>query len=231
MKVTIDHQIGQLVPKCRLGISVIRDVHIQKAGPEFIQEFQRLQQEIAGHYRLDKLAGDLRIAAVRNMYKKLAFDPGRYRPAAEALVRRVLQNKGVYEINSAVDVNNYCSMKYLLPFGLYDLDQVKGDVLYGVAGPGQYVNIAGKSVSTAGKPCLSDADGVFGNPTADSLRTAVTHHSRNLLSVIYADEEIGDDELNQMIKHTGDMLARYNAGTVGEDRIVYGNSVLFKGEI
>ncbi|SDE99596.1 B3/B4 domain-containing protein [Sporomusa acidovorans] len=220
MKLTIHESISHVVPNCHLGYLIINDVIVRGTPPALNQEFDKLQIEVAKAYDMDILPKLPRILSVRNMYKKLNFDPARYRPASEALVRRVLQKKYLYYVNSAVDVNNYCSIKFLLPFGLYDLGKIVGDVAYVRATEGYYTNIAGKEVSTDNKPFLADNIGVFGNPTADSRRTAVNLATRNLLAVIYADESVGAAELNEVLDFAAAMFVCYNGGYVSEKHIV-----------
>ncbi|MPM79992.1 hypothetical protein SDC9_127035 [bioreactor metagenome] len=214
MRLIIDKSIKRVVPNCRLGYVIVNAVNVRGTPPALAREFSQLQAEAAKMYNIDILQTVPRIIAVRSMYKKLDFDPSRYRPASEALVRRVLNNKGLYFVNSAVDVNNYCSIKYLMPFGLYDADQIQGDITYRMAEKGFYVNISGKEVSTNGKPFLADQDGVFGNPTSDARRTAVTLSTKNIMSVVYADEEIADSTLSEVLDFAGAMLVRYNGGTI-----------------
>lgn len=220
MNVSIDENISRLMPDCRLGLAVVEDTVIKGTPAALAQEFLQLQAEIGRAYNLEVIAKLPRIMAVRNMYRKLRFDPSRYRPASEALIRRVLQHKNLYYVNSAVDVNNYCSLKFLLPLGLYDAGSIDGDIAYVAAPPGMYLNIAGHEASTDGKPFLSDRQGVFGNPTSDSRRTAVTLTTRKLLSVIYADGEVADAELAEMVDFTAEMLVRYNGGRVSGRKIV-----------
>ena len=220
MKITIHESISHVVPNCRLGYLTINNVIVRGTPTALSQQFDKLQIEVGQAYNMDILPKLPRVLAVRNMYKKLHFDPARYRPASEALVRRVLQKKNLYYVNSAVDVNNYCSIKYLLPFGLYDLDQIAGDVSYKLAPEGQYTNMAGKLVSTENKPFLTDDVGVFGNPTADSRRTAVNLTTRNLVAVIYADESVSALELNDILDFTADMFICYNGGTVAGKYII-----------
>ncbi len=221
MKLTIHENISQILPNCRLGYALIDEVAVKGSPPQLSQEFYQLQQEVAAAYKIELLPNIPRIAAVRAMYKKMAFDPTRYRPASEALVRRVLNSKGLYYINSAVDVNNYCSLKFLVPFGLYDADKIHGDIQYVLAEAGSYVNIGGKIGYTNHKPFLRDEQGVFGNPTADAGRTAVTLQTKKLLSVIYADEEVSNEALQKMIDCTVDMFVRYNSGVVRERGIIF----------
>jgi DNA/RNA-binding domain of Phe-tRNA-synthetase-like protein len=221
MKLIIHQRIKQVIPKCRLAYIVFEDVTVRGTPLALFQDFFRLQAEVAKIYNIDILSSIPRLAAVRSMYKKLDFDPSRYRPSSEALVRRILQKKEIYYANSAVDVNNYCSIKYLLPFGVYDFAQIQGDIIYDFAKPGSYVNIAGRSVSTDDKPFLSDQIGVFGNPTSDAGRTAVKLTTNKLLLMVYADEEVTDNEIQSMLDFTAEMMVLYNGGTAVVKNIVH----------
>jgi DNA/RNA-binding domain of Phe-tRNA-synthetase-like protein len=220
LKLTIDAGIMESCPDCHLGYLVIRGVSITGSSAALSQEFFKLQDEVAKVYKINSLAKLPRIMAIRNMYKKLEFDPSRYRPASEALVRRVLQHKGVYYVNSAVDASNYCSLKYLIPFGLYDLDNIEGDIQYRRAEHGSYENIGGNHVSTERKPFLTDAAGVFGNPTSDARRTAVSLSTTNMLSVAYAGGDTDRSELEEILQFAGEILTRYNGGSVEEMNMV-----------
>ena len=221
-QLSIDAGILSSCPDCRLGCLLIRDVKIVGSSPALSQEFLKLQSEVAKIYNMEELTKLPPIMAVRAMYKKLDFDPSRYRPASEALVRRVLQHKSLYYVNSAVDASNYCSLKFLVPFGLYDWDKIEGATVYRRAHDGSYVNMGGNQVSTDGKPFLTDQLGVFGNPTSDSRRTAVSLITRNLLSVVYAGSGTGRGELARILEFTGEILTRYNGGVVQASEIVGG---------
>ncbi|NMC31509.1 MAG: hypothetical protein GYA36_03480 [Veillonellaceae bacterium] len=221
-EIRIDEGILSSCPDCRLGCLMISDVKIVGSSSALSQEFLKLQNEVAKIYNIAELTNLPPIMAVRTMYKRLDFDPARYRPASEALVRRVLQHKSLYYVNSAVDASNYCSLKFLVPFGLYDRDRIEGNILYRRAHDGFYVNMGGNRVSTEGKPFLTDSQGVFGNPTSDSRRTAVSLTTRNLLSVVYAGTGTSEDELNRILDVAGDMITRYNGGFVQTRAIVGG---------
>ncbi|WP_018703116.1 B3/B4 domain-containing protein [Anaeromusa acidaminophila] len=220
MKIQIDKTIGERLPYCQLGYLILNGVSVKGTPPALSREITQLQAEMAERYQMNVLPQVPKIMAVRNMYKKLSVDPSRYRPASEALVRRVLQNRSLYFVNSAVDVNNFCSLKYLLPFGLYDLDKIAGDcVMYRIVGEGAYTNIAGHTIQAGHRPYLCDADDIFGNPSSDSRRTAVTLSTERLLCVIYADEEESKEELAAMLDFTAEMLMRYNGGILVEKGI------------
>jgi DNA/RNA-binding domain of Phe-tRNA-synthetase-like protein len=63
-------------------------------------------------------------AAVRTMYKKVGIDPTKTRPSNEALLRRVRKGDTLPRINAAVDVINWCSLEFQLPYGLYDASKI-----------------------------------------------------------------------------------------------------------
>lgn len=126
-------------------------------------------------------------AAVRTMYKRVGIDPTKTRPSSEALLRRVRKGDELPRINSLVDVINWCSLETQLPYGLYDLDKIEGDVTLrlGLSGE-EYAGIRKDTVHVAGRMTLADALGPFGNPTSDSARTMVTTETVRALVVIFA---------------------------------------------
>lgn len=126
-------------------------------------------------------------AAVRTMYKRAGIDPTKTRPSSEALLRRVRKGDELPRINSLVDVVNWCSLESQLPFGLYDLDHVRGDVTLRLGREGEdYPGIRKDVVHVGGRLTLADAEGPFGNPTSDSARTMVTTATSRALVVIFA---------------------------------------------
>ena len=125
-------------------------------------------------------------AAVRTMYKQVGIDPTKTRPSSEALLRRVRKGDELPRINSLVDVINWCSLETQLPFGLYDMDRIQGDVTLRLGSDGEeYAGIRKDTVHVAGRLTLADDAGPFGNPTSDSARTMVTTVTTKALVVIF----------------------------------------------
>ena len=142
-------------------------------------------------------------AAVRTMYKRVGLDPTKTRPSSEALLRRVRRGDELPRINSLVDVINWCSLETQLPFGLYDLDQIRGNVELRIGRDGEeYAGIRKDAVHVAGRLTLSDDHGPFGNPTSDSARTMVTTATTRALVVIFCPAPVGQDELSRALELT-----------------------------
>lgn len=127
------------------------------------------------------------LAPARRLYQAFGIDPTSTRPSSEALLRRILQGKPFPAINSAVEVCNLCSTTFLLPIGLYDSDNLRGEVVLRRGNPGEsYSGIRKDAVNVVGRPVLVDGEGPFGNPTSDSARTCVTEVTVSLFMVIFA---------------------------------------------
>lgn len=123
----------------------------------------------------------------RKLYHALGIDPSKTRPSSEALLRRVLQGKGLYQVNAVVDAANLASLALLLPVGLYDTSKIRPPVVlrFGEEEEG-YEGIRKDRVNVGGRPVLVDAEGPFGNPTSDSLRTCVTGATTSVWFVLFA---------------------------------------------
>ena len=155
------------------------------------------------------------VAETRAMFHRLGVDPTKTRPASEALLRRVLQGKGLPQIHPAVDVCNLASFEHQLPIGLYDRAHVKGPIFARLGRPGEgYEGIRKGFVNLTGRPMLADDDGAFGAPTSDSARTQVTEETKTLLGVIYCPAERPDQQLTLMLARVADLLARHCGATV-----------------
>ena len=126
------------------------------------------------------------IEATRRVYKTCGKDPSRYRPASEALIRRVLQGKALYQIDTLVDLINLASIAYGYSIGGFDADKFKGDTLtLGVGKAGEpYEGIGRGMINIEGLPVYRDAEGGVGTPTSDHERTKIELSTTHLMVLI-----------------------------------------------
>jgi len=132
---------------------------------------------------LKKLSG---IAATRRVYKACGKDPSRYRPASEALIRRMLQGKELYQIDTLVDLINLASIKFGYSIGGFDANKFVGDTLtLGIGKTGEpYEGIGRGMLNIEGLPVYRDAVGGVGTPTSDNERTKITLSTTRLCVLI-----------------------------------------------
>ena len=126
------------------------------------------------------------IAATRRVYRACGKDPSRYRPASEALIRRQLQGKALYQIDTLVDLVNLASIAYGYSIGGFDADKMVGDTLtLGIGREGEpYEGIGRGMLNIAGLPVYRDATGGVGTPTSDNERTKMTLGTRRLVALV-----------------------------------------------
>ena len=126
------------------------------------------------------------IAATRRVYRACGKDPSRYRPASEALIRRVLQGKALYQIDTLVDLINLASMAFGYSIGGFDADKFVGNTLtLGIGKEGEpYEGIGRGMINIHGLPVYRDEIGGVGTPTSDHERTKITIDTTHLLVLI-----------------------------------------------
>jgi DNA/RNA-binding domain of Phe-tRNA-synthetase-like protein len=150
------------------------------------------------------------VAAVRTMYKRVGLDPTKTRPSSEALLRRVRRGDALPRINTMVDVCNWCSLEFQLPYGLYDAAHIEGDVELRRGRPGElYAGIRKDAVHVGGRIALADSAGAFGNPTSDSARTMVTTGTTRALLVVFAPREVDARQLSHVLDATSKRMVEF----------------------
>lgn len=153
-------------------------------------------------------------AAVRAMYRRFGVDPTKTRPSSEALLRRVRKGDPLPRINNVVDVCNWCSIEFQVPYGLYDVSKIEGAIEMRTGRAGEsYAGIRKDAVNVEGRLVLADAWGPFGNPTSDSARTMVTPAAASILTVIFAPASIGARDLERMLDTTSARMREFAGGT------------------
>lgn len=148
------------------------------------------------------------IAAARRALKALGTDPSRYRVSSEALMRRLVQGKALYRINTVVDTNNLVSLHTGLAAGSYRLDALQAPLVLRKGRPGEsYAAIGRGAFNLENLPVLADAQGPFGSPTSDSARSMITLEADRVLMVLYG---FGDASgLGRALDFALDCLASY----------------------
>lgn len=152
-------------------------------------------------------------ASVRTMYKRVGLDPTKTRPSNEALLRRVRKGQPLPRVNSLVDIINWCSVEFQLPYGLYDRRHIAGGITMRLGRNGEeYAGIRKDSVHVGGRIALVDDQGPFGNPTSDSARTMVTTATADALVVVYAPTDVEVARLARVLDSTAARIADLAGG-------------------
>jgi DNA/RNA-binding domain of Phe-tRNA-synthetase-like protein len=209
-EISIQPALKTLVPNLALGC-VSAHVIVEEHNQALWQEIDQHLAHLAATIKSEQINTVPQIAAMRSAYKALGKDPSRYRGSAEALVRRVLQGKGLYQINSVVDINNLVSLESLNPAGTYDVERITPPIELRVGAAGEsYKGIGKDLVNIERLPVFADAGGAFGSPTSDSERAMVSLETRKILMVIFS--FTGPEGLERWVERASELLGRYSGG-------------------
>lgn len=193
-----------------LGILQIDGVTVRESPEDLKSLLNTLAGEFATKYKDQPLGGIPTVRLIRSIFHRAGLDPTRYRPSSESLLRRAVKAKGLYFINSVVDLVNYFSLKTLWPIGLYDADRLKPPIVWRVGQEGEtYEGIGRDRLNLAHFPLLVDQEGPFGSPISDSMRTRVTEECKSILWITFAppDTRIPHDEF-------AEAMTRFSGGVV-----------------
>ena len=190
--------------------SVVRPAVLWLAGATVVERERRLDPPLAEAESAVRTNPPDEIAAVRTMYKRVGIDPTKRRPSSEALLRRVRKGDPLPRINSMVDICNWCSLEFQLPYGLYDAAKIQGDVVLRLGLDGElYPGIRKDDVHVGGRITLADEIGPFGNPTSDSARTMVTTETTSAMVVVFAPFEIATPRLTHVLDVTARRMTEF----------------------
>jgi DNA/RNA-binding domain of Phe-tRNA-synthetase-like protein len=175
------------LPKVKLGIVEADRVRLAPSDPALVNLIDQVSSRRRREWTLEGLAEAESTGAVRAMFRAWGIDPSKYRPASEALLRRVVQGKGLYRVLNVVDIGNLGSIEVGWPYGCYDRSRIHPPVTFRAGQEGETYEGIGKRIwHLAGRPVLADAEGPFGSPISDSTRSMITRSARDILAVIYA---------------------------------------------
>jgi DNA/RNA-binding domain of Phe-tRNA-synthetase-like protein len=190
--------------------TIVRPGVLWLEGATVVEREPRLIAPLAAAEAAVRMHPPEEIAAVRTMYKRVGLDPTKTRPSSEALLRRVRRGDQLPRINSMVDVCNWCSLEFQLPYGLYDAAHLNGDVELRLGRDGEaYPGIRKDDVHVDGRITLADATGPFGNPTSDSARTMVTSATTRALLVVFAPRDVDARRLAVVLDNTSSRMSEF----------------------
>jgi DNA/RNA-binding domain of Phe-tRNA-synthetase-like protein len=153
MDIRIYPHVKIAAPRLALG-GVYGTIEVTKYDQALWSEIDHQLAEIGSSFTLEGLSNIPQIKAHRDVYRALGKDPSR-RGSQESLLRRVLQGKGLFTINTVVDINNLISLESGHSVGCYDYSHIHFAVIFRIGQKGEsYKGIGKQSINLDGLPGL-----------------------------------------------------------------------------
>lgn len=213
MLVKLDDSIMEIEPTFKIGI-----IHYSKivvtSSPQMLKGRLQLFQEQLFFELDEKSVTDFGgIKEWRALWKKFGADPNRYRPSTEAMYRRVAKQNYITPMHSAVDLNNFFSMQYEIPMGIYDIEKIQGEVALTIGKEEtKYTGLNGRENKLHNILTLQDNLGPFGSPFVDSVRTAVSENTTNALQIVFLRPSTSKADGQQLIHSMATMFTQIHGG-------------------
>lgn len=205
--ISISYELKAKCPNLQLSC-ISADVLVAGSGNSLHSEINEQIEKIARSLAVDEISKLPAIESSRKAYKACGKDPARYRLSAEALLRRVVSGKGLYQINNVVDQLNLVSISTGFSIGGYDAARIQGPVVFGIGMAGElYSGIGRGELNIENIPVFRDDVGAFGTPTSDSPRTEVTSNTKQFLMILI--DFGGSYQLSEATQLACSLLERY----------------------
>ena len=194
------------------GVSINRELNELK---EYKEE---IYTETRNRWEIEKLRGDPDFRAYRDFFWRLGIDPTKNRPAAEALIRRVLNGRPIPKINTWVDAYNLISIQTAIPIASFDADLLRSPLLMREAEEGEeFLGIAMKKpvILNGGEAVIQDDEGLVAiYPYRDADHSKVTGGTSNVLLLLCGAPNITLEKLKDSAKVSEKVLTRFCGGAV-----------------
>ena len=207
LSISIEPGIKDACPDLKL-LCIQAEVQVVVEQQALWQEIDLNCHQLTDQYQLEDIAQIQSIKYSRLGYKALGKDPSRYRLSAEALLRRVVNGKGLYKICNLVDLLNLISIQTGYSIGGYDLDKIQGGIRLSRGQKGApYEAIGRGQLNIENLPVVKDELGAFGSPTSDSQRTMVQAETKNFLMIFFHFGQAED--FDHLLTLSSNLLNRY----------------------
>jgi DNA/RNA-binding domain of Phe-tRNA-synthetase-like protein len=153
-------------------------------------------------YAVERLSEHPTVAALRRLFRQAGCDPTRYRPASEALLRRLLKGEELPAIHPLVDLNNCLSAELAVPVCVMDRGSLQPPFVWRAGRPGESYESLKGPFNLEGKPLLADEAGPCDAPITGGERVKVREETQRAWLVAYLPAGVVDDECVGRVMHT-----------------------------
>lgn len=216
--IEIEDIVRHACPDVRVGL-LLAKVKVAPSDERLLDFIEENLNEIQSRLEIADIHSISPLAEARQAYKALGKDPSRYRPSAEALLRRVVKGKGLYRVNNVVDVLNLISVRSGYSIGGFDFEKIQGAIRLSKGEEGEPYDAIGRGeLNIGGLPVLQDDLGAFGTPTSDCTRTMTTPEMKFFIAVFI---DFGKNEtLGSTMETFAEWLEEYAGGKLLEMKVI-----------
>jgi len=194
----------------------VANVLVHKKNLELDRFKEEAIEEVKGKYTLDSLKDVSAFRAYRDFFWRVGIDPTKNRPAAEALIRRILRDNPLPNINTLVDAYNLASIKTEIALAAFDTQELQGDLIMRFARRGEkFLGIGMEKPMDleGGEVVISDDEKLVAiYPHRDADQSKVTENTKSILLLVCGVPGITVDVLARAATVAIEYITRFCGG-------------------
>lgn len=125
LQLDIEESLTTKFPGLKANLRTITGVKVRKSTSGLEELREVVVKEIKSKYALETLKDVPAFRAYRDFFWRVGIDPTKIRPAAEALIRRMLADKPIPSINTLVDAYNLASIRTGVALAAFDQSKLR----------------------------------------------------------------------------------------------------------
>ena len=184
----IDKNVIKKFPDLNVLLKIIQGVRVEEINAELEKFKLEVYEGIRTKYLLGSLKDISPFRLYRNFFWSIGIDSTKNRPAAEALIRRILTGKSIPKINIFVDSYNLASIQTGIAIAAFDLDQLEKNLVMKFAKTGdQFLGIDMKipMVLKGGEVVIEEGNRLVAvYPYRDADYSKITFHTKNIAFIM-----------------------------------------------
>lgn len=219
MWLRVDPRLRGRFPRLKAKIVRIEGVRVERkdAGLERFKE--EVISRVRARWTLLQLREEPIFRAYRDFFWRVGIDPTKIRPAAEALIRRVLRGRPIPRINTLVDAYNLASMETAVALAAFDADRVSGELFMREARAGEEflgIGMEAPRRLKGGEVVVEDGEKLIAiYPYRDAEDSKITLQTQRVLLMICGVPGVGEETLKEAGEVALDYVTRFCGGKRG----------------
>jgi len=217
MLLKVDPLLSGRFPGLAAQIVHIRGVGVRREHPELEHFKEEVIGRVRGRWSLDELREHPFFRAYRDFFWRIDVDPTKTRPAAEALIRRILRGRTLPRINTLVDAYNLASVDTAVALAAFDEGGLVGELLMREAKAGEEflgIGMDRPKVLRGGEVVVADGEKLIAiYPYRDAEACKITEGTERALILVCGVPNIDDETLGQAGRVAFEYVTRFCGGS------------------
>jgi len=216
MWLKVDPGLRGRFPGLKAKILRIEGVRVEREDAELERFKEEVIKRVRARWTLLQLREEPIFRAYRDFFWRIGIDPTKVRPAAEALIRRVLRGRPIPKINTLVDAYNLASMETAIALAAFDADRLGGELLMREARVGEEflgIGMEAPRRLRGGEVVVEDGEKLIAiYPYRDAEKSKITLQTQRVLLMVCGVPGIVEEALEEAGQVALDYVTRFCGG-------------------